>query len=302
MKHLFAAAAALAVGMVASHAQAGVVNDWNLIVTGNWNNASQDVEGNAFCGGNLTGGAPIIGTRLTPAQWVGRDSLVVVGNTTVSNVNIQAGNFGRVGSLSGNVNHNGGGSTRVDPSLAATAVSIAAELASLSNTLRALPADSIAQTPSGQPAPVRYNATPGVDGIAVFHVSANAVFNSSLIQQIELNLNGAAEVVINVSGATVNFNNGNMVGEWTSAFARANVIWNFFEATSINLDRNFNGALLAPLAHLTNSTAIDGSVFVRSFDQRGEVHIPFYNGQVPAPGALALLGVSALAFRRRRSA
>ncbi|QOI99190.1 MAG: choice-of-anchor A family protein [Phycisphaeraceae bacterium] len=294
---VFAAAAA---GSSFAQADIALIKDWNLIVLGHWSNSSQDVEGNAFCGGNLSGGSPTIGVRLNAAQWAGREVLAVAGNTTVSNINLQAGNFVRGGSLVGNVNHNGGGSTLVDGSLGARAAAYAASLTTFSASLASLTANSAVQTPLGQPGPVRYNAAPGQDGLAVFSVHANDVFNNNLIQQIELNTNGASEIVINVAGSAVNFAFGNMVGEWTGAFARANVLWNFFEATSIALDRNFNGAILAPLAHLSNTTAIDGSVFVASFDQRGEVHVPFYGGNVPAPASLTLLGIAALGGARRR--
>jgi choice-of-anchor A domain-containing protein len=288
-------------GLVASAAaHAGVVNDWNLVVLGNWHNQSQDVEGNAFCGGNLIGGSPTIGLRLNRNVWAGREVLAVAGSTSVSNINMQAGDFVRGGSLSGNVNHNGGGTTRVDPTLGARASAYGAELLALSGSLRSLTANSIAQFPSGQPGAVRYNASaPG--GVAVFSVQASQVFNNPLIQQIELNAGSATEIVINVAGSSVNFTNGNMVGNWTSTFARSKVIWNFYEATNIFLDRNFNGAILAPLAHLENTTAIDGSVFVASFNQRGEVHVPFYGGTIPSPGTFASLGlVGVLAMGRRR--
>lgn len=296
----FARCVLAASAAVAASAQASVVNNWNLVVTGNWTNNSQDVEGNAFCGGNLSGGSPTIGSHLTPGAWVGRDVLAVAGATSVSNINLQAGNFAHGGAVAGNVNQNGGGNSHADGTLAAQAVAYASELSLLSASLRGLAADSVAQYPSGQPGAVRYNATAGADGLAVFNVNAANVFNNNLIQQIELNINDASQIVINVAGTTVNFNNGNMVGSWTSAFARSSVIWNFFEATSLTFDRNFNGAVLAPSAHLTNSTAIDGSVFVSSFTQNGEVHIPFYTGTVPAPASLAVLGLAALGGRRRR--
>jgi len=92
------------------------------------------------------------------------------------------------------------------------------------------------------------------------------------------------------------------VGAFTTNFARANVIWNFVDATSITLQRGFSGAILAPNAHLTNVNDIDGSVFVGSFTQNGEVHLPNYTGVIPAPGAVALLGVAGLLGRRRRAA
>ncbi|XVJ59772.1 MAG: choice-of-anchor A family protein [Tepidisphaera sp.] len=301
MSNIRSLAAAMAVGGIAvSAAQAGVINSWNLIVLNNWNNNSQDVEGNAFCGGNFTGGSPTIAKNLSAGAWLNRDSLAVVGTTTVSNINLQAGNFAHGGAVSGNVNRNGGGVIRQDNTLGALRTTMASEMVTLSSSLRSLAADSVATFPGGQPGAVRYTANAGLDGIAVFSVNAGNVFNNSLIQQIELDINGASQIVINVAGTTVNFNNGNMVGSWTSTFARTNVIWNFFEATTISLDRNFNGAILAPLAHLTNSTAIDGSVFVSSFNQSGEVHLPFYGGNVPTPGTFALLGLGALAAGRRR--
>ena len=300
MKRVVTAAAALSGLAVVASVQAGVVNQWNLVVLGNWHNQSQDVEGNAFGGGNLTGGSPTIGLRLDRNVWAGRDVLAVAGSTSVSNINMQAGNFARGGSLSGNVNHNGGGITRTDATLGAQAVSYGSELLALSGSLRSLTANSIAQFPVGQPGAVRYQATAAPGGVAVFSVQSSQVFSNPLIQQIELNAGAASEIVINVAGTSVNFTSGNMVGDWTSAFARSKVIWNFYEATSIFLDRNFNGAILAPLAHLENTTAIDGSVFVASFNQRGEVHVPFYGGTIPTPGTLGLAGLSVLAMGRRR--
>jgi choice-of-anchor A domain-containing protein len=81
---------------------------------------------------------------------------------------------------------------------------------------------------------------------------------------------------------------------------RATTIWNFSQATSLTIDRNFNGAILAPSAHLTNSTAIDGSVFVASMTQNGEVHLPGYTGVVPAPGTAVLAGLGGLIMAARR--
>ena len=71
---------------------------------------------------------------------------------------------------------------------------------------------------------------------------------------------------------------------------------------SITLDRNFNGAILAPLANLQNSTAIDGSVWVKSFTQSGEVHLPNFTQYttIPAPGAASLMALGGLLIVRRR--
>jgi choice-of-anchor A domain-containing protein len=294
--------AALVAIMAATPALASFTQ-YNLVVTGNLNNQSQDIEGSAFIGGNLSGGAVNVGTRLTPAaSFVGTDVLTVGGMISSSGINLQAGNLRRGGSRSGFLNLNGGGPgvqfDIVDSGVSTTAASLAAQMASTSSFLAGLTPNSTAQVPSGQPGPVNFNATPGPDGIAVFNVSGAQVFGS-LAQQINLNAGSASSIIINVTG-NVNWNSGNMVGAWTGAFARSRVLWNFVDATNINLDRNFNGAILAPLAALTNTTAIDGSVFVASFTQRGEVHLPRYEGYIPTPGAAGLLALGGLVAARRR--
>jgi len=103
-----------------------------------------------------------------------------------------------------------------------------------------------------------------------------------------------------VTGAAINYNTGNFVGAWNTDGVRATTIWNYHEATSINMDRAFNGAILAPTAHLDNSTILSGAVWVNSFDQKTEVHPPFYTGVIPTPGVLATLCIGMLVGSRRR--
>ena len=300
MKHIVGSVV-VSLALAGSAASASVLTQYNLIVAGNLD-SNQEVEGRTFVGGNLSGPASNYGTMLTPpAAFLGTDVLQVAGNITAGNINMQAGNLRRAGSRSGNLNLNGGGSEIIDPSLVSLASSITLELNSTSTILGALTPDSSVSFPSGQPGAATFNATPGADGLAVFNVTAAAV-TSGLIQQYDLNVNGASAIVINVTGASASFNAGNFVGNWTSQFARANVIWNFIDATSISIDRQFFGAVLAPGATLTNSTSIEGSVFVGAFIQRGEVHLPSYTGFVPAPGAIVLAAVALAPVARRRRA
>jgi choice-of-anchor A domain-containing protein len=285
-------------------ASAGILNDYNLIALGNLDSDSE-VEGRAYIGGSIVGQASSnYGTMLLPrADYANVDVLTVVGNVGSGNaLQVDSGDFRYGGSLSRIVNTNGvGGQTFADPSVASTLAGVQAALTGASASMLTLTADSTASLPSGQPAAAVFNCTPGSDGIAVFNVSGAQVFSNNLVQQIELNLNGATAVVINVSGTNITFNQGNMVGAWNTAFARANVIWNFHQATNILFDRAMNGAVLAPLATLRNNTVIEGSTFVGGvFTQRGEVHLPGYTGYVPTPGAAGLLGLAGLAAARRR--
>ncbi|MBX3355483.1 MAG: choice-of-anchor A family protein [Phycisphaeraceae bacterium] len=294
-------ALAVACAMTMS-ASANVLYDWNLVVLGNLSSTSE-VGGRAFIGGNLGGSASNWAYQLNPAvNWLGIDTLVVGGNITASNLNIQAGNLRLGGSSSANLNFNGGGSLILDPTVSSQIPGIAAQLTATSSALAALTTNSTVVTPGGQPGAAVFNANP-VNGVAVFSVAASSLFSNGLVQQIELNANGASSIVVNVTGQNVLYNSGNFVGAFTSNFARANVIWNFVDATDINLQRGFNGAILAPNAHLTNINDIDGSVFVGSFSQFGEVHLPNYTGVIPAPGAALLLtAAGVLAGRRRRAA
>lgn len=301
-------AGALAFALSAG-ASAGLINDYNLIVTGNLDSQS-NVEGRTWVGGNLTTTASDYGKNLTPSSnYTGIDVLRVGGNIFGGNVNMQAGTLRRAGTRSGNVNLNGVGSAEVvDGSVATQSASLSSQLLAYSSTYQAMSANSVVQMPTSQPGPAKFIATPSTPGgVAVFFISnPSALFSSSLVQQIELVVNSASAIVVNVAGTTINVNGGNFVGAWTQAFARANTIWNFYEATTLNVDRSINGAILAPNAHLINTTNIEGSVFVKSMKQRGEVHLPGFTGPdgvpVPLPSAagLSIAGLAFMASRRRR--
>lgn len=295
-------AAVASVALAASAAQAGIsFYDWNLVVTGDLNSSS-NVGGRVYVGGNLGGSASDYGFQLQASQWVGQDTLVVGGNITTNNINLQAGDLRVGGSWTGNLNLNGGGQLFQDNGLNAVTASLAAQMQAASVGYQNLQANSTVALPGPQPGQVVFNAAP-TDGLAVFNVSGASIFSNPLTQTIELNTNGAAAIVVNVSGTTINFNSGNFDGAWNSLFARANVLWNFYEATSITLDRMFNGAILAPNATLTNSTNIEGSVFVHHFNQHGEVHLPSFTGFViPGPAGLTILAAGLVFARGRRRA
>lgn len=285
-------------------ASAGIINDYNLITLGNLDSTSE-VEGRALIVGDINGAnSSNYGTMLLPrSAYSDIDVLTVIGNVTSGGaLQVDAGDFRHGGTVGRQVNTNGvGGQTFFDAGLGTLGTNAANAMNSLSAHLLTLTADSSAPIPGPQPGPLVFNCNGSGDGIAVFNVVGSQVFSNNNVQQLELNVNGASAVVINVSGTNINFNQGNMVGNWNSLFARANVIWNFFEATNIIFDRAMNGAVLAPHANLRNNTVIEGSTFVGgTFTQRGEVHLPGYTGYVPAPGAAGLLGVAGLVAARRR--
>lgn len=305
MRYTVAVITALA---VSSSAMAGVMNDWNLIVAEGFTSTSE-VEGRAMIGGSFGGPASNYATKLLPRpSFLNIDTLIIGGAVTAQNVQVESGRA-RLGGSRGSASFqmNGGGTLTENDSGVASIISNAiTEINAVSTFLKNLPttAGSTVNIPGGQPGPLNFDVGAAVGtGVAVFNVNANQVFSNSNVQQLGINLRSASSIVINVSGASVLFNNGNFVDFFTTAFARANVLWNFHDATSIDLlGRQFNGAILAPKAHMTFQGVVEGSVFVKSLDQRGEVHLPGYTGIVPAPGAAAGLGLLGLVALRRRRA
>lgn len=276
---------------------------FNLVVRTDLDSTSE-VEGRTAVGGNLSGTASNYGIALTPpAAFVNIDSLIVGGNLLASNININAGRL-RLGGAQGgtNVNHNGGGSTILDAGAAGIVGGLGVQMDAASAFLLTMTPTNTVTIPNGQPAGVTFNAVPGVGGVAVFTLPDASLFTSNLVQSIDINLNGASSVIINVGGGGFTWNSGsNFVGNFNSQAARSSVLWNFHGATGIDLTgKAFNGAMLAPDANVAFQGVIEGSAWVNSMTQRGEVHLPNYTGFLPTPGAMGLAAVGGLVMARRR--
>ena len=57
-----------------------------------------------------------------------------------------------------------------------------------------------------------------------------------------------------------------------------NIIWNFMDATSINVNTAVYGSILAPKATISGNSPINGSVVAKVFQSNGEVHLGTFNG------------------------
>lgn len=292
--------------LLTAAADASVLSDWSLIVLNNVNSTSE-VEGRAAIGGSLSGPASNYGIHLSPAaNYVNTDVLLVGGNITSQNINMNAGRLRLGGTANGvNINHNGGGTTISDGTTQAQVAALHAQAQGISTFLGGMAATSnvVLPGPGDQPTGVTFTAVPGPGGVAVFNIAASQLFGNNKVQSINLNnVAGATSIIINVTGSSTNWAAGNFVGNFNSAFARSNVLWNFTTASAItwNGGNTMNGAVLAPNADMEFNGTMEGSVVVKSLIQRGEVHLPTYQGYVPAPGALTLLGAAGLVATRRR--
>ena len=87
-------------------------------------------------------------------------------------------------------------------------------------------------------------------------------------------------------------------------------LWNFVDATELNLNSQFGGTILALNADVTNSNNIEGTLAAKSLRQYGEIHSQPTNfvppAAVPVPAALplflsGLIGFFSLRRNRKKS-
>lgn len=301
-----------------SHAQSlSALQDYSVITKENFSTTS-DVEGRTLVGGNLTArNSSNFAIKLNDQVSASDYTLQVEGSVSTGNpLQISAGSMELGGSLNRRIiNFNGGG--KLVQNSEADYGELRDDLDKASDILAQVKSNSTTSAPGSQPAAFRFTSAAENNGIAVFSVNAKDLFNNTRVQQVELILNGASAVLINVAGSSVDWKGGNLVGEFTKNSVRPNIVWNFFEATTIKLNsKNMMGQILAPNAAVTSSAILDGSIYAKSFTTTSEVHLPAYAGKldsllgsgneitsVPEPtiGLIGSLSLIIMAMQRRRA-
>lgn len=295
---LSAAVLAAALGSAASAAAplgaSTLLNDFNAVVFTNGSTA-HEIEGAAVIGGTFSGA--VLYSRPTTGQPAGFGALTVFGATSGGDIDINnSGDAYVAGAHGAKISFNGGGYIGA-PSAAIS--DFVTPLSALSTSLSKLSATGSLPAPGNNEV---IKAVPGANGIAVFDVSASDLAH---IPSYGLQLNGASTVIFNVSGATVDFD----ANDETGTTGADNIIWNFYQATSVDLQTDIAGTVLAPLAHVANGGQIDGVLVADAWTGDGELHDWAFTGplppSVPEPGvwAMLLVGLAALgaALRGRRS-
>jgi choice-of-anchor A domain-containing protein len=280
------------------------LSQYSVITSGNLT-STRDIEGRTLVGGNLTSGNSSNFAIHMPDSTSKTDNTLIVQGDILNGgpLNVQRGSVSVGGTTNGRIiNYNGGGSLVHNTT---NYSSVFNELNLASQTLSTTASNSIVIFPNGQPTSLTFNATAGSNGTAVFNFDGSQLFSNNSIQSINFTPNGATDIVFNVSGTSINWNaSSNMLGNFNSTDWRGNIVWNFYQATTIDFgSHDMMGQVLAPLAAVSSSNNIDGSIYAKSLNSNGEVHFPGYDGNinvVPEPSAMLLGALGVLALLRRR--
>lgn len=299
--------------LAASQSHALALSEYSLIIEEDYNHHSA-VWGRTFIGGGMVTGGGEFGTRLDRSTDL--PSLTVVGNISGSQFNVMAGTVEYGGDLNASVSFNGSvrGATQADQaSLAATGAVMFGELKNASSNYAN-------RTANGSFSREHNTATFAYDGasdVAFFDVNARDVFTQNT--NLALNIGSATTAIINIStedlanqGQTFAFDflapNGINFGRGFSTQTASNILWNFYDATTLDLqDLKMRGSVLAMGANILSIGTIDGSIAAKSFIQDSQVHNYTFTppSEVPLPASvqfmlMGLAGLFAAKWYRRR--
>lgn len=295
---------------LSSMASATPLSDYNLILFGDLNTTSNvKVYGKALIGGSLNSSGEF-GSHLTSPAFNATNNVEVLGNVTSPNLTIQNGYLGYGGSKSiGNLNCNEGGllqNSCVRSLGAAGTVAVAGKLSDFESQLNTESNFYRDFTSVGTVSGTTMSYSGFATDLVVFNVAGSDLFANNANWQ--LSFGNAANVVINVSGTELsNPGSVNLSGNGFTTSTYSNILWNFYDATKLNLGNGWKGNVLAVDADVTIKNDIDGSLAAKSYTGAGQIHHYYWDytppaKEVPESGSLALLlaGLGLLGLTRLR--
>ena len=306
----------------------GVAAAYNLVALGNGSNLTGSITDGSDVGGRVAAAGTVdlsaVGQGLVNdpnAALAGGFLLVANGGVTSGdNIHVMAnGNLYAAGATNSNFGFNTnphGSLTSTGPSpidFGTLRTSLDAESAFL-GTLTAN-GQALIHGQTGFPA----GANPSWLALVGTSTTEN-VFNLTAAQlssmQLDIVVPAGSTVLINVSGTAITLNNqininGNQLSNTSDA--AADVLFNFYDATTVSLNAEINGTVLAPLALVTGNSEIAGTLIAAQINDGGEVDNAEYTGSLPSPPTVTpepsslmlfgtgLVGIAGLVLRKKNA-
>ncbi len=251
------------------------LSTFNLVT--NLYSGNQEVEGRTFIGSNVQGVTGQFG--YDPAQdGTGFAELYIDGDLTNSTINLTPGDEARISGTASNTNVNNGTLVENATDLPAFDFQVFRDQSAFLANLTGEPADLSDQNNK------RFGGAPNaVAGEADFGPNTRIV--EVALQDLQsggysIDVSQADTVIINVSGTSGTFQMNPLGG---TGFA-GNVLWNFYEATNINVNAVLAGHVLAPYARMSGFAGSgEGTVIADEVQlTNGELHQQPWAGEVPA--------------------
>jgi choice-of-anchor A domain-containing protein len=295
------------------------IDDGGGVTVAGLNNATLSLNrgSSVFIGGANSGNITVNGGA----------GMIGVNSSNTATITANGGGTININGTSGNINGNGASTTTVDlpaptdqtgninnatinygtvsltnplPSFTST---FQTPLTTLSTQLEGQAANSTASSASGT---VTFNATPNSSGRAVFAISASVLTAGD--ENVVFDANGATTIIVNVScgGSNCSITLPSSTDFLNPTNDASELLWNFYNAGTLDFGSEFGGSVLAPDASVANSNPIDGGVIANVFSGGGELHnYPFIGNltfATPEPASIVLFGLglaSLIAIRRR---
>jgi choice-of-anchor A domain-containing protein len=274
-----------------------LLSQWSVVTSGNLVLVN-DIQGAAYVGNDITvDHAFNVATSISvPTSTI---TLAVGGNDDGSGqLQVNAGSAVVGGSVNQTVLMNSGGALSSND-LAGLPPSPVAAIASASQYWSTLTGNSTTSVNAG--GQLNFNCSLG-SSLAIFNITANQMFGMGY-QGFVLNpTNGTSTVLINVSGGNINWNSGNFASEFNTSMWNGQVLFNFYNASNVDLSGLIGGYIVAPDANVMLGNNVDGGIMASNLTVDSEVDLPgsggnsVWNGVLPVPEpSAASLGAVALA-------
>jgi choice-of-anchor A domain-containing protein len=301
-----------AIAALAASAGSDIINinttlsQWNIITYQNLTSIN-DLQGRAFIGGNITNSNSF--TAATSDTSKTDVSLAVMGSINSGNpINVNGGSVDVGGSTNSrifNMNSQGSVTTKSSWPAGNSPLSQITQDSTYWSTLSGNGTTNVANN-------VFNFVAPANTALAVFNITdstslelANTNFNlmtNSSTKTILINVN-SSDGTVNLSSSS------HFINDFLQSTWEGQVLWNFYNASAINLGDIFTGYLVAPNANITGNNDIVGGVVAKNLSI-GEVHLPnsanmsSWNGNlpnsIPEPCSVSLIAFGLLLIGRRR--